>query len=131
MVMNVAKLRCDWLQIDSALTNDLTFSRDKYYLFKVECLQCRRRGEALRLTVFSFKKSLFAGLAEVNAEWFYVDKTWCAETEYFCRSGETDLKSRHNEGLDIWIKSDTEDEEAQDLIYATTLKNDHSHLTSI
>lgn len=66
--MNVAKLRCDWLQIDSALTNDLTFSRDKYYLFKVECLQCRRRGEALRLTVFSFKKSLFAGLAEVNAE---------------------------------------------------------------
>lgn len=61
MVMNVVELRCDRLQIDSTVRNDLTFSRDKYYLFRVEC---GSRGQLLLPTVFSLEKSLLAGLTE-------------------------------------------------------------------
>lgn len=54
----------DWFQIDSILTNDLTFWRGKYYLCKVEGLQCWSREEAVLLTVFSLGNSLFAEKVE-------------------------------------------------------------------
>lgn len=40
-------------------------------------------------TLFSLQKSLLAGRAEMNAEWLYVDKTQCPNTEYFRGYGET------------------------------------------
>lgn len=80
MVMNVGKLRCDRLQ------NDCTVSWDKYYLFSVECLQCRSRGQPLLLTVFSLEKSLFTGQVEVKAE-IMLTKLCGLKHNVFCRYG--------------------------------------------
>lgn len=71
MVTHVVKLLCDRLQIDSTVRNDLTFSRDKYYLFRVEC---RSRGQPLLATVFSLEKSLLAGLTEIMLTKLFVLK---------------------------------------------------------
>lgn len=80
MVMNVGKLCCDRLQ------NDCIVSWDKYYLFRVECLQCRSRGRPLLLTVFSLEKSLFTGQAEVKSE-IMLTKFCGLEHNVFCGYG--------------------------------------------
>ncbi len=74
MVMNVVKLHCDWLQIDSAVTNDLTSFVRQILSFQSRMLAVQSGGATRLLAVFSLENSFLTVQVEVNVESFMLTK---------------------------------------------------------